>query len=163
MKTPTILISLVKDTILLYEKVKSHMGWDSKKTLLWFTTENPLLGNVKPADMIVIGRSGKLEKFIDGLIEESTRPVFATADICPHGTSSSLCEWCGAKATAEIQAEIIDRLRNALGDFVLGHEHNETNPDYRPLSDTRGWCSICNEKVGMNEDLARDALQRFGK
>lgn len=23
---------------------------------------------------------------------------FATADICPHGTSSSLCEWCGYKA-----------------------------------------------------------------
>src|ERR1035437_1448718 len=36
-----------------------------------------------------------------------TELVIATADICPHGTSSSLCEWCGYKATSERRLEMI--------------------------------------------------------
>lgn len=35
---------------------------------------------------------------------------WATADICPHGISSSICEWCGYKSTSEIRLQIIDKL-----------------------------------------------------
>jgi len=37
---------------------------DTEKTALWFTTTNPLLGDVAPRDMIRVGRYKKLEQFI---------------------------------------------------------------------------------------------------
>lgn len=51
-------------------------------------------------------------------------------------------------------------MRGALSELQLGHVHNESEPDYRPLGDTYGWCSICTTKVGLNEDIARDALAK---
>lgn len=59
---------------------------------------------------------------------------------------------------------ILDAVREAveaLNELQISHEHNETNPDYRPLSDTHGWCSGCTAKVGLNEDIARDALAKL--
>lgn len=49
-------------------------------------------------------------------------------------------------------------LREALAEFQISHAHNGTEPSYRPYGDAYGWCSICQEKVGLNEDFARDAL-----
>lgn len=46
------------------------MGWDKEKTILWFRTVNPLLGNLTPDDMILRGRAKKLEKFIDSCVRE---------------------------------------------------------------------------------------------
>lgn len=37
---------------------------DIEKTALWFTTRNPLLGDVAPRDMIRVGRYKKLEQFV---------------------------------------------------------------------------------------------------
>jgi uncharacterized protein (DUF2384 family) len=37
---------------------------DEHKTLLWFKTPNPLLGDLTPRDMIRIGRFRKLHRFI---------------------------------------------------------------------------------------------------
>jgi hypothetical protein len=37
---------------------------DEHKTVLWFKTTNPLLGNIAPRDMIRIGRFKKLYRFI---------------------------------------------------------------------------------------------------
>ena len=37
---------------------------DEHKTVLWFKTANPLLGNITPRDMIRIGRFKKLYRFI---------------------------------------------------------------------------------------------------
>src|ERR1700683_4945992 len=34
---------------------------DEHKTILWFKTPNPLLGNITPRDMIRVGRSRKLQ------------------------------------------------------------------------------------------------------
>ena len=63
--------------------------------------------------------------------------------------------------------EAVRKAQSLLGDLQLGHEHNLSNPDYRPLSDHRGWCSICSAKVGLGEDFARGALaaldDAFGK
>ena len=41
------------------------------KTILWFNTPNPLLGEQTPKDMIRIGRSKKLVKFIRNALLEN--------------------------------------------------------------------------------------------
>ena len=38
--------------------------------------------------------------------------ILCTADICPHGTSSSLCEWCGYKVQVQhLRAQVEQLLR----------------------------------------------------
>ena len=46
---------------------------DEHKTVLWFQTINPLLGNVSPKAMIRAGRFKKLLRFIQTALEENTR------------------------------------------------------------------------------------------
>ena len=53
--------------------VAEHFKGDIKKTTLWFTTPNPLLGNVTPRDMIRFGRYKKLFKFIFNALAENKR------------------------------------------------------------------------------------------
>lgn len=48
----------------LLNLVAEHFGGDAEKTALWFSTENPMLGNIAPRDMIKVGRYNKLYKFI---------------------------------------------------------------------------------------------------
>lgn len=47
---------------------------DEQKTLLWFKTPNPLLGDISPRDMIKIGRFKKLHRFIQDALSEN-RPA----------------------------------------------------------------------------------------
>ena len=54
----------------LFTRVQELMDWDEPKTILWFTTNNPLLGNVSPDTMILTGRIDRLKKFIDGAERE---------------------------------------------------------------------------------------------
>jgi hypothetical protein len=44
--------------------VAQHFDDDARKTAIWFQTENPLLGNMSPRDMIRYGRFAKLRRFI---------------------------------------------------------------------------------------------------
>jgi hypothetical protein len=46
---------------------------DEHKTVLWFQTINPLLGNVSPKAMIRAGRFKKLLKFIQTALDENNR------------------------------------------------------------------------------------------
>lgn len=55
----------------LFNRIKSHMDWDDKKTDLWFQLENPLLGNMRPLQMYYINREDKLEKLVTSLIDEN--------------------------------------------------------------------------------------------
>lgn len=48
--------------------------------------------------------------------------------------------------------------RDTLIELQLGHAHNRSNPDYRPLGDNYGYCSQCGVKVGLDEDIAKEAL-----
>lgn len=48
---------------------------DLHKTILWFHTSNPLLGNMSPRNMIRIGRFKKLLKFIQTALDENNRHV----------------------------------------------------------------------------------------
>ena len=47
---------------------------EEQKTVLWFKTPNPLLGNTTPRDMIRVGRFKKLQRFIQNALEENSRP-----------------------------------------------------------------------------------------
>jgi uncharacterized protein (DUF2384 family) len=47
---------------------------EEQKTILWFKTPNPLLGNISPRDMIRIGRFKKLYRFILNALGENERP-----------------------------------------------------------------------------------------
>lgn len=49
-------------------KVQCHAA--QEKALTWFKTPNPLLGDVRPIDMIRSGRGEKLCKWIDQTIRE---------------------------------------------------------------------------------------------
>ena len=44
--------------------VAQHFDGDRQKTALWFTTKNPMLGDISPCDMIRVGRYDKLRRFV---------------------------------------------------------------------------------------------------
>jgi len=44
-----------------------------EKTTLWFSTPNPLLGDMSPRNMIKVGRFQKLLKFIQTALDENRR------------------------------------------------------------------------------------------
>jgi len=46
---------------------------DEQKTVLWFRTSNPLLGDIAPRDMIKIGRFKKLRQFILQALSENEK------------------------------------------------------------------------------------------
>ena len=52
----------------LFETFQHAFGNVAKKTALWFTTKNPLLGDMTPRDMIRFGRYDKLRRFVIGAI-----------------------------------------------------------------------------------------------
>lgn len=49
----------------LYNKVLAKLGGDKAKATAWVNTPNPLLGDLKPSDLIYLGKKDKLEKFIE--------------------------------------------------------------------------------------------------
>lgn len=48
---------------------------DEHKTVLWFKTPNPLLGNIAPREMIRVGRFKKLCRFIMNALLENELPA----------------------------------------------------------------------------------------
>jgi hypothetical protein len=46
---------------------------DESRTILWFQTPNPLLGNITPKEMIMRGRFRKLLQFIQTALEENKK------------------------------------------------------------------------------------------
>ena len=53
------------------ELVNSHFD-DSDRTLLWFKTPNPLLGDVKPIDFVKMGRVRKLLAIIQSALSDNS-------------------------------------------------------------------------------------------
>jgi uncharacterized protein (DUF2384 family) len=53
--------------------VAGFFGKDINKTALWFSTPNPLLGDMSPRDVIRVGRYKKLLKFIQTALNENMR------------------------------------------------------------------------------------------
>jgi hypothetical protein len=72
-KMPSDLRQRFKEWAILFNLVAEHFQGDAKKTALWFTTPNPLLGNITPREMIRFGRYRKLFKFVANAIAENRR------------------------------------------------------------------------------------------
>ena len=60
---------LEADTGRIVELLRSHFG--IVKTIMWMNSKIPLLGNIKPIDMVKLGRTKKLLKFVKETIEEN--------------------------------------------------------------------------------------------
>lgn len=48
---------------------------DTRKAIVWMTVENPLLGDFSPQEMIRLGRTARLVKFIRLAEEEREQPT----------------------------------------------------------------------------------------
>ena len=64
---------MIKDTLTktdyLYGILLDYFKGDHVKTNKWFKIKNPLLGNVSPLSMILVGRIDKLILFVEQQIE----------------------------------------------------------------------------------------------
>jgi hypothetical protein len=49
---------------------------DESKTRIWLRTPNPMLGNRSPCDLMRLGRSEKLLRFVIQAIDERAHPTF---------------------------------------------------------------------------------------
>lgn len=56
---------------IMYDSVLEFFGSDEVKTNKWWRTNNTLLGNNTPINMIVIGRQDKLNEFISKSLDEN--------------------------------------------------------------------------------------------
>jgi uncharacterized protein (DUF2384 family) len=63
-KMPQELVDRLKEWANLFNLVAEFFGGDAKKTELWFSVPNPMLGDIPPRDMIRIGRYKKLLSFV---------------------------------------------------------------------------------------------------
>ncbi len=72
-RIPKELRNRIKEWAILLNLVAGHFQGNAAKTMLWFTTSNPLLGNITPRDMIRLGRYKKLFKFIINALAENKR------------------------------------------------------------------------------------------
>lgn len=53
--------------------VLEFFNGDYSKATLWFTTLNPLLGMIRPIDMVLLGRTDKLLKLIKNQLDQNKR------------------------------------------------------------------------------------------
>lgn len=56
----------------LVQKIRRHMNWSGRKTHLWFSTPNPMLGGSAPDLLIVMGRGHKVKQYVEAVIREAT-------------------------------------------------------------------------------------------
>lgn len=73
-KIPKELEDRLKEWALALSLVAQYFK-DEYKTVLWFKTPNPLLGNITPRDMIRVGRFKKLHRFIFNALGENETPA----------------------------------------------------------------------------------------
>ena len=71
-KMPKELQDRIQEWAVALNLVAQFFG-DQHKTVLWFKTPNPLLGDIAPRDMIRIGRFRKLRHFILQALSENER------------------------------------------------------------------------------------------
>jgi uncharacterized protein (DUF2384 family) len=55
------------------ELVLEFFMGDKKRTMAWFTTPNPLLGNVEPLDLIRMGQADTVLRFVKTQLGENAK------------------------------------------------------------------------------------------
>jgi hypothetical protein len=73
-KIPQELEDRLKEWAILFNLVAGFFNGDAKKTQLWFSVSNPMLGEISPRDMIRIGRYKKLQSFVLNSLAANKRP-----------------------------------------------------------------------------------------
>lgn len=63
-KIPQALKDRLLEIAVVCSLVAEYFEGDPKKTAMWFKTANPMLGDITPQNMVRLGRSNKLIKFI---------------------------------------------------------------------------------------------------
>jgi hypothetical protein len=80
-KIPKEVLARLTEIATVCELVAQYFDGDVSKTALWFSTANPLLGNVSPRDMIRFGRYEKLRGFIMEALDENSAAAAATSQL----------------------------------------------------------------------------------
>jgi len=60
--------------------VAQHFDGDASRTALWFTMANPLLEHIAPREMILLGRSEALRRFVVRALEDDAVARMTTSD-----------------------------------------------------------------------------------
>jgi predicted nucleotidyltransferase len=97
-------------------------GGDADKTVAWFQTRNPLLGDISPKDMIRLGRFERLRKFILASLQE----VLTAPAAQRHGLDP---------ATAQAVQQFRQRLEADFDARELIVYGSRARGDHRPDSD----------------------------
>ena len=63
-KAPQALKDRLEEIAIICSLVAEYFEGDAIKTATWFKTPNPMIGDITPRDMIRLGRSNKLIRFI---------------------------------------------------------------------------------------------------
>lgn len=69
--------------------VAQFFDGDVQKTVLWFRTKNPLLGDISPRDMIRFGRYEKLRRFVMAALEENSSPAVTESENASSAAAST--------------------------------------------------------------------------
>lgn len=77
---PELVRERLQEIAITINLVAQVFGGNTDKTVTWFKTRNPLLGDVSPRDMVRLGRFEKLRKFILNALIESRPPAASSAD-----------------------------------------------------------------------------------
>lgn len=54
--------------------VRDLMHWDREKALSWLHTSNPHFGSASPYDLVKVGRTHKVLRFIEAAKDENSPP-----------------------------------------------------------------------------------------
>jgi hypothetical protein len=71
LRMPALLEAWLREVATTATLVAEFFGGDRARTLLWFATPNPQLGEMTPLDMIKIGRVRKLLTFVQNALDEN--------------------------------------------------------------------------------------------
>jgi dephospho-CoA kinase len=92
------------------ERVAGFFDGDVAKAKRWFKTLNPLLGNMAPREMILLGRFEKVSRFIDGALAENPPRNATTPEL--QRLSTKVRELFGENA---LERAIVARVARVAG------------------------------------------------
>ena len=64
-----------------HQLILAFFAGDEKKTIAWFTTPNPLLGNMDPLDLIRMGQADKVLRFVKTQLAQNEPPVARGSEV----------------------------------------------------------------------------------
>jgi predicted nucleotidyltransferase len=76
-KIPANVLERLAQIAVLCGRIAGHFDGDASKTLVWFMTGNPLLGDMSPRDMILRGRYEALRRFVMQALERDAAEQLA--------------------------------------------------------------------------------------